>query len=90
MRSWSKWKIFSRKWKSSSSAGPRSPDPQRVLVVGDRDALLGGQPRPAIAGDLVRLAALPAADLLVPVLHRLPAVVSLGLSSRLPCSAGPQ
>ena len=25
MRSWSKWKIFSRKWKSSSSAGPRSP-----------------------------------------------------------------
>ena len=24
MRSWSKWKIFSRKWKSSSSDGPRS------------------------------------------------------------------
>ena len=25
MRSWSKWKIFSRKWKSSSALGPRSP-----------------------------------------------------------------
>jgi hypothetical protein len=25
MRSWSKWKIFSRRTKSSSSVGPRSP-----------------------------------------------------------------
>ncbi len=25
IRSWSKWKIFSRRWKSSSRAGPRGP-----------------------------------------------------------------
>jgi hypothetical protein len=25
MRSWSKWNSFSRKWKSSSSVGPRMP-----------------------------------------------------------------
>ena len=25
MRSWSKWKIFSRKWWSSSKVGPRRP-----------------------------------------------------------------
>jgi hypothetical protein len=33
--------IFSRKWKSSSSDGTALPCPQRVLVVGHRDALLG-------------------------------------------------
>ena len=45
IRSWSKWKIFSRKWKSSSSDGPPLARSQRVLVVGDRNALLRRQPR---------------------------------------------
>ena len=35
MRSWSKWVIFSRRMKSSSSVGPRAPALQRVVVVGD-------------------------------------------------------
>ena len=38
-------------------------DPQGVLVVGDRDALLRGQHRHVAAGDLVGLAALAALDL---------------------------
>ena len=62
MRSWSKWKIFSRKWKSSSSGRAARADPQRVLVVGDDRALLGGQARPPVAGHLVRLAAVAALD----------------------------
>ena len=62
MRSWSKWKIFSRKWKSSSSAGPRAPDAQRVLVVGDDDALLRRQARLPVARDLVGLTAGAAFD----------------------------
>ena len=56
IRSWSKWKIFSRKWKSSSSDGPPLAGSQRVLVVGDRDALLRREARRAVAGGLVRLA----------------------------------
>ena len=43
MRSWSKCVIFSRRMKSSSSVGPRSAGLERVLVVGDRHALVGGQ-----------------------------------------------
>ena len=57
MRSWSKWVIFSRRMKSSSSVGPRGSALQRVLVVGKRHALVGGQRRVLSAGGLVQLAA---------------------------------
>ena len=40
--------IFSRKWKSSSSAGPRDPGPQRVVGVLDPDTLGGRQPVPGL------------------------------------------
>ena len=33
MRSWSKWVIFSRRWWSCSSVGPREPGAQRVVGV---------------------------------------------------------
>ena len=57
MRSWSKWKIFSRKWKSSSSDGPRSPTfnvfwssatgtPCCVVSRGRAPARPGGSRRP--------------------------------------------
>jgi hypothetical protein len=36
---------------------PPRADPQRVLVIGDRRALLGGQHRIAFSGDLVQLSA---------------------------------
>src|SRR4051794_20561691 len=71
MRSWSKWKSFSRKWKSSSSDGPAIADPQRVLVVRDRDALLSRQGRPADIRHLVGLTARPALDVLVAVVNLL-------------------
>ena len=77
MRSWSKWKIFSRKWKSSSAVGPRAADPQRVLVVGNGRALLRRQDRDVAAGDLVRLAALAAEDRLVAQLAGLAAGVAV-------------
>jgi hypothetical protein len=38
MRSWSKWKIFSRKWKSSSSVGPRG----MLIAVLPKGALSAG------------------------------------------------
>ena len=38
-------------------AGSTLAGAQRALVVGDRDALLGRERRPPVAGDLVRLAA---------------------------------
>jgi hypothetical protein len=55
MRSWSKWVIFSRRMKSSSSVGPAAL-PQGVLVVGHRDALVGGHGRmlPPAAGAVHR------------------------------------
>ena len=40
---------------------PARADAQRVLVVGDRDALLRGQHGHVAAGDLMRLAAQPPA-----------------------------
>src|SRR3954464_10472103 len=40
MRSWSKWVIFSRKWKSSSSVGPRSPALSEWSVSGRRSPWL--------------------------------------------------
>jgi hypothetical protein len=46
IRSWSEWVIFSLRMKSSSSAGPRKAGPQRVLVVGHRDAETGGESTP--------------------------------------------
>ena len=36
MRSWSKWVIFSRRWKSSSSVGPRGPAFREWSVSGSR------------------------------------------------------
>ena len=75
MRSWSKWKIFSRKWKSSSSAGTALADPQGVLVVGDRARPAASSAAAAAAGDLVRLAPPAALDCLLAVLDRLAAVM---------------
>ena len=59
MRSWSKWKTFSRKWKSSSSDGPRSSDLEAVLIVGDGHALLRRQAALSAGDSLVRLSARP-------------------------------
>jgi hypothetical protein len=50
-------------------AGAALPGPQRVLIVGNDRALLGGQPRATAGRDLVRLAAVTALDPLVAVLH---------------------
>ena len=36
IRSWSKWVIFSRKWKSSSRVGPREPALSEWSVSGSR------------------------------------------------------
>ena len=41
MRSWSKWVIFSRRMKSSSSVGPRRPAFSEFWLSRDRDALVG-------------------------------------------------
>ena len=97
MRSWSKWVIFSRRMKSSSSVGPRGVArsefwlsatgmpwlvvevhdllaqhevfqqgrsargaAQRVLVVRDRRALVGGQRRVASASHLLQFVAVAA------------------------------
>jgi hypothetical protein len=60
MRSWSKWVIFSRRMKSSSSVA-REALPQGVLVVGHRDALVGGHRRMAAPGLLVQFIAVAAA-----------------------------
>ena len=54
-------------------------DPQCVLVVGDRHALLRGQHRPAVPGHLVRLAAPAAHDLLLAIGHRLPGVIPVAV-----------
>ena len=46
MRSWSKWKIFSRRTKSSSKTRPRARARaclELVLVVGNPNALVGRQ-----------------------------------------------
>ena len=44
---------------------PAIADPQRVLVVGDRDALLGGQHRHIAASHLMGFSPLAANDLLI-------------------------
>jgi hypothetical protein len=53
------------------------PGPQRVLVVGDHDALLGGQPGRVPRRYLVNLAADAAFDLLTTILR--PPVAGAGL-----------
>ena len=70
MRSWSKWKIFSRKWIVLEQGRAARADLEGVLVVGDRHALLGGEHGHVAAGDLVRLAAAAAHDLLFAQLGR--------------------
>ena len=60
MRSWSKWKIFSRKWKSSSAVGPRRPIFSEFWSSATGIALLRRQDRHVAAGDLMGLAALAA------------------------------
>ena len=55
IRSWSKWWIFSRRTKSSSSEGPAPPCFQRVLVVADGHAMIGGQPSIGGRGGLMKL-----------------------------------
>ena len=47
MRSWSKCMIFSRRWKSSSRVGPRSPAVSELSASSTRSALRGRQ---AVAG----------------------------------------
>ena len=54
MRSWSKCMIFSRRWKSSSSVGPRRPAFSESSVCGDAHALRGGQEVAVLRGHLAR------------------------------------
>src|SRR5512132_2021676 len=54
MRSWSKWKIFSRKLDQARTA---LADPQRVLIIGDRPALGGRQNWRVALRNLMQLAA---------------------------------
>ena len=56
MRSWSNLNIFSRKIWSSISDRAAVAGLQRILVVGDRNALLRRQHRHVAAGDLMHLA----------------------------------
>ena len=65
MRSWSKWKIFSRKWKSSSSGRSARADLQRVLIVGNRAALGRRQDSLFARRDLMQFAAFAAVELLI-------------------------
>ena len=74
MRSWSKWVIFSRRMKSSSSVGPRSPALSDALVVADRHALVRRQR----AAGRVGTHAVERADRLVRPDHRRPAADLLG------------
>ena len=74
IRSWSKWKIFSRKWKSSSADGPRSPA-RRCSGRRKRPCPAGWSAAGHCRSRLVRLAAVTALDPLVAVLHRLAAAL---------------
>ncbi len=55
--------------------GPALADPQGVLIVGDHRALLRGQARAPLAGDLVGLAAVASLDALLAVVDGLPLVL---------------
>ena len=66
--------------------GSARPDLQRVLVVGNRNALLRRQGLDTIARDLMGLAPLPPQDLLVAQLHRLVLVPGIGSHDSTPHS----
>ena len=56
MRSWSKCVIFSREYKIfQQRSGRERPERQGILIVGDRNALLGGKGLNPAPRDLMQL-----------------------------------